>query len=213
MSLLTPQRLPLLLLTALCLAGVARAQSGGASVTASAAVSETVTLSFEERAGTLADGVRVASARKEGGTLVITISGVARDRTLINIPVRIRSNTTYRLIASAEAGGANLAKLSVAGVRPTGGLVAADAVEGLSVAGIFDARPGAVEATYAAGPRQRWLSSPLELLRGPRVSLGGTLSSPLNALEVTLSAAVEPRAAVPTWAVDLLLKAEPAAHR
>ncbi len=212
MSFLTPQRLHLFLLTTLCLTGVARAQSGGASVTASAAVSETVTLSTEERAGTFADGVRVASAYKEGGTLVITISGAAHVPTRISIPVRIRSNTAYRLLAAAAADGANLVKLSVAGARPTGGLVAADAVEALSVSSMFDTGSGVGMSAPTGGHKCPSLSSPLELLRGARISLGGALGSPLNALEVTLSAVVEPHAGGRAWTINLHLKSEPTAH-
>jgi hypothetical protein len=155
------------------------------------------------------DGARVASSRGEGGALVITISGTSRDLTRVSVPIRIRSNTGYRLLAAAKSDGAKLAGLSVIEARPTGKLVAADA-ETLSVATMFDARPGVVKSIPAGSLNRPGLSSPLEFLSGPLVSLGGTLLSPQNALEVTLSVAVEPGAEDQDWAVDLLLKAEPA---
>ncbi|HEX8119432.1 MAG TPA: hypothetical protein VF521_19290, partial [Pyrinomonadaceae bacterium] len=201
-----------LLLTTLCLSGVARSQSGGGSVTASGVVRGTVALSFEERAETYAEGVRVASAHNEGGTLVIAIYGSTSELTRVNVHILIRSNTAYRLLAAAKADGANLAGLSVAGARPTGALVAADAVEALTAADVFDAGPGVVEYSPAGGLKRLSLSTPLELLSGPRISLGGTVGSPLNALEVTISASVEPRADGRAWAINLHLKPEPAEH-
>jgi hypothetical protein len=211
MASLPLRSLNLFLITTLCLAGVARAQTGGARVTASGGVSQTVTLSFDQGAKVSTEAARVASSHDEGRALVITISGAARDLTRVSIPIRIRSNTAYRLLATAKSDGAKLASLSVVDARPTGRLVAADA-EALSVASMFDARPGAGKLIPADGFNRPGLSSLLELLSGPRVSLGGTLGSPLNALEVTLSMAVEPRAGEQVWAVDLLLTAEPAAR-
>lgn len=205
------QRFQFALFMLLCLTGVARGQTGGARVTASGGVSETVTLSFEH--GTkVSDGVAgVASSHTGERALVINISGTARGRTRVSIPIRIRSNTAYRLLATARTDGANLAGLSVVGARPTGNLVAADA-EALSVSRMFDARLGGGHPFPADGFQRLGLTSPLELLSGPRVSLGGTLLSPQNALEVTLSMAVEPRAGGVAWAIELLLTAEPAAR-
>jgi hypothetical protein len=204
------RRLPLLLITTLCLAGVARAQTGGARVTASGGVSQIVTLSFDQGAKVSPEGVGVASSNNEGRALVITISGTARDLTRVRIPIRIRSNTAYRLLATAKSDGAKLVGLSVVDARPTGKLVAADA-EVLGVSRMFDARLVAGTLFPADGFNRPNPSSLLELLSGPRVSLGGTLGSPLNALEVTLSMAVEPRAGAQVWTIELLLSAAPTA--
>lgn len=207
----SPHRLLLLLVTTLWLAGVARAQAGGSQVKVSGVVSATVALSFEQGA-TMSDEVaRVASSHGEGGSLVINISGTARDLTRVRVPILIRSNTGYRLLAAAKSDGANLAGVSVVEARPTGKMVAADA-EALTVATTFEARPGAGKTTPADGLNCPELSSPLEFLSGPRVSLGGTLLSTQNALEVTLSVAIEPRAGEQSWAIALLLTAEPAAR-
>jgi len=205
MTFIHSRRLHLLLLTTLCLSGVARAQTSGARVTVSGVVSATVALSFDRGASASEDGARVASSSGEGRALVITISGTGRGLARVSIPILIRSNTGYRLLAAAKSDGAKLADLSVVEARPTGKLVAADA-EALSVPAMFDGRPGAGKSIPGGGPS---LTSPLELLSGPRVSLGGTLLSPQNALELILSVAVEPGAGGEGWAIDLLLTAEP----
>jgi hypothetical protein len=203
------QRRFILLLTAmLYLSVVARAQSGG-SVKISGGVSETVLLSIPQ--GAEPPGVRVTSSQNADRSLTVILSGTTHDLTKVSIPVQIRSNTAYRLLATAQARGSNLSSLLVVGARPTGNLVAADA-EAVSVAGAFDGRGGANRSALAGGFDRPNLPAPLELLSGPRVSTGGTLTSPQNALEVTLSVAVEPQAGAQGWTVELLLSAAPVEH-
>jgi hypothetical protein len=204
------RRLTLLLSATLCLAGVARAQTAGGSVRMTGGVSETVALSVPQAAS--APGVRVTSSRNADGSLTVTLSGTTADPTEVRIPVQIRSNAGYRLSAAATAGGSNLLGLLVADARPSGHLVAPGAAEALNVSAAFDGRRGAGNSTAAGGFNRPNLSTPSELLSGPRVSLGGTLLSPHNALEVTLSAAVEPRADGQGWTVELLLSAAPGAR-
>lgn len=211
MASLLQRRLHLFLITLLCLSGVARAQSGAASVKMSGGVSEMVTLSSPAGEGVSADGVRVTSSHNPDRSLSITLSGSTRDVTRVGVPVQIRSNTGYRLFATAKGEGADLSSLSVDDAHPTGNLVAADAAGALSVAAIFDARPGAGKLIPADGFNRPSLSSPVELLSGPRVSLGGMPGSPQNALEITLSLGVKPRAGVQVWTIELLLSAGPAA--
>ena len=201
-----------LLITMLCLSGVARAQSGGAHVKMSGGVSEMVTLSSPSGANVSADGVRVTSSNAFGQSLSITLSGTARDLTRVSVPLQIRSNADYNLLAAAQVEGAGLSGLYVADAYPTGNLVAADAVGALSVAAIFDARQGAGKSIPAGGFNQTNLSSPVRLLSGPRVSLGGTQGSPQNALEVVLSLVVAPRARSQVWTIELLLTVAPSAR-
>jgi len=153
--------------------------------------------------------VVVSTSRNAERSLTVSISGVTRELTELRIPVQIRSNTGYRLLAAARGGGANLSSLLVVGARPTGTLAAADAAEAVSVAAAFDGRGGANQLTVAGGNRPN-PSALSELLSGPRVSLGGTLESPQNALEVVLSMTVEPQADGRSWTVELLLSAAPA---
>lgn len=208
MTFIPTRRLHLLLITMLCLAGGARAQAGGARVTMTGVVSGAIALSFDQGVTMSVDGTHVVSSQGEGRALVINISGTARDLKRVGVPILIRSNTGYRLLATVRSNGAQLAGLAVVEARPTGKLVAADA-EALNVAAMFDGRSGAGKSV-PGGAINRSIPSPsLELLSGPRVSLGGTLLSPQNALEVMLSVAVEPGADVEGWSVELLLTADP----
>ncbi len=207
MAALSLRRFSLFLTLTLCLACVARAQTGGGSVRMSGGVSETVVLSIPQ--GSAPPGVLVSTSRNADQSLTVNISGATRDLTELRIPVQIRSNTAYSLSAAAKAAGSNLSSLLVVNARPTGPLAAPGAAEAVSVAAAFDGRGGANQLTVAGGDRPN-LSALSELLSGPRVSLGGTLQSPQNALEVVLSLTVEPQADGQSWTVELLLSAAPA---
>lgn len=212
MAALPQRRFHLFITALLCLSSVARAQSGGASVKMSGGVTETVALSSPAGANASADGVRVTSSHTPDRSLSITLSGATLGLTRVSIPFQIRSNAGYTLLAAAKTDDADLRSLSIIDAHPTGGLVAADAAEALSVVEIFDARPGAGKLTPAADFNHPNLSSPVRLLSGPRVSRGGTPGSPQNALEVTLSLVVAPRAGIRVWTIELLLSAEPSAR-
>ncbi|HEX8557058.1 MAG TPA: hypothetical protein VF668_03095 [Pyrinomonadaceae bacterium] len=205
-------RLSLLLLAAFCMPCVARAQSGGASVNVSGGVSGTVMLSSPGVTVASAEGVRASASHTADRSLLITLSGSTRGLTRLAVPVQIRSNTAYTLRATLRADGSDVSRLSVADARPTGHLVAADAAKALRVAAAFDARPGAVQTLPAGGLDRLRLPSPLELLGGPLVSLGGSPQTPQNALEVTLALSVESHAGGRTWTIELLLSATPAAR-
>ncbi len=209
MAALSPRVFSLFLTLTLCLACVARAQTGGGSVRMSGVVSELVALSIPQATQTPV-GVLVSTSRNAERSLTVRIQGTTRGLTELRIPVQIRSNTGYRLFAKAQAGGSNLSSLLVVGARPTGNQVFHGAAEAVSVAAAFDGRNGADSSTSAGSNRPN-LSSLSELLSGPRVSLGGTLESPQNAVEVVLSVNVEPQAGGQSWAVELLLSAEPGA--
>jgi hypothetical protein len=211
MDALPQRRLHLCLVALLCLSGVARAQSGGACIQMSGGVSEMVALSSHAGANVSAYGVRVTSSHKPDRSLSITLSGTTRELTRVSIPFQIRSNTGYTLLATAKADGSDLSGLAVVDARPTGNLVAADAAA-LSVSSLFDAGTDAGELIPADRSRRPNLSSPLELLSGPRVSKGGTQGSPGNALEVTLSLVVAPRAGNQVWTIELLLTAAAGTH-
>ena len=205
MALLSLRGFSLSLMLTLCLAGVARAQTGG-SVRMSGGVSETVVLSIPQ--GAAAPGVLVNTSRNAEGSLTVTISGATRDLTEVRIPIQIRSNTAYRLSAAAKAAGSNLSSLLVVEARPTGNFVAPDAAEAIQPRAAFDGRSGVNQSTVAGDNRPN-LSALSELLSGPRVSTGGTLQSPQNALQVVLSLTVEPQADGHGWTVELLLSAAP----
>ena len=94
-----------------------------------------------------------------GNTVRITLSG---NDVVIRVPLLVRSNSSFKISAVSES---TIAELSVVDVQATGTLVSPQAVNGLNVPLKFDANL---------------------IASGPRVSLGGTLDSPNNALQITL---------------------------
>jgi hypothetical protein len=91
----------------------------------------------------------------------------------------VRSNSGFRISAAVESTTAELAQLSVIDVRATGSLVSPRAISELEVS-----------------------PQPDFSLSGPRISLGGTLDSPNNALQVTLFIRMKPQPAR-GWLVHL----------
>ncbi len=199
-------RLILFLIALLSLSASVRAQTSG-SVRMSGGVSGTVALTVPQ--GQDVPGVRVTSTKNADHSLTVTLEGVTRRPTVVSIPVQIRSNIGYRLLVTAKSDGSDLSSLQVVRARPTGNSVFPGAAEALGVAPAFDGRGGAGGPTPASGFKRLNLSAPAELISGPRVSFGGTLLSPQNALEVTLSLAVEPLDGLQSWTVELLLSAAP----
>ena len=141
------------------------AQSG--SVTLQGRVSETVALSILP---TFNQGeLDMAVVSSGGNTVRITLSGDA-DSSVIHVPLLVRSNSSFKISAVFESQTALLTQMSVVDVRAGGSLVS----------------PQAVNAAVVPPEGNVDLSRPLLVLSGPRVSLGGTLNSPNNALQVTL---------------------------
>ncbi len=126
------------------------------SVTLKATVSETVTLSTPESIG------------NNGNTVRITLP--SSDSPVIRVPLIVRSNIGFKITALVESQTAVLSELSVADMRATGRLVSPQIVNALQVKPQLD--PDA--------------SQPLFVVSGPRVSLGGTLNSPGNAVQITV---------------------------
>ena len=100
-----------------------------------------------------------------GNTVRITLSG---DDPVIRVPLLVRSNSSFKISAVF---GSEVSQLSVVDVQATGTLVSSQAVNGLNVPNTFDSNLVA---------------------SGPRVSLGGTLNSPNNALQITLLIRLNP---------------------
>ena len=135
-------------------AGV-KAQS---SVTLKATVSETVALSV------LPNSID-ANVVSSGNTVRITLSGTDAQ---VRVPLIVRSNSGFKISAIFESKTAVLSELSVEDLRATGRLVSPQIVD-------------AVNVEMQVDPDT---SQPLLVASGPRVSLGGTLHSLDNALQI-----------------------------
>ena len=133
------------------------------TVTVTGSVSKTVALSVAP--DSTPGNVQAVSS---GGTVRLTLSGNGAGTSVIRVPLLVRSNSSFKISGTFESTTAVLTELSVTDVRATGSLVSTEAIDNLQIPPEFD------------------LSSPFALLSGPRVSLGGTLNSPNNALQVTL---------------------------
>ena len=112
-----------------------------------------------------------------GSTVRMTLSGTGSNPEVIRVPLMVRSNTSFKISGIFESKTAQLTQLLVENVRATGKLVSSEAVNNLEIA------------------EQSDLQGRFLVLSGPRVSLGGTLNSPTNALQVTLILRIEPASA------------------
>ena len=149
------------------------AQTG--SVALQGNVSETVVLSVLPNFTHKDIDVNVISS--SGGTVRVTLSSTANEFPAIRVPLLVRSNSNFKISTVFESQTAVLTHLSVTDVHPTGSLVS----------------PGVVNALVSSEVDVN-ASQPLLVLSGPRVSLGGTLQSPNNALQVTILVRMRPQA-------------------
>ena len=158
-------------------AGV-KAQTG--VVTMKATVSEIVALSVLPNS---TQGNVQADVASSGNTVRITLSGDLTEGP-IRVPLLVRSNSSFKITAAVETKTAAPIQLSVTDVRATGVLVSARAIPELNVQRQFDLR--GLNESASSTPNLSNDVRPLLVLSGPRVSLGGTLFSPNNALQITI---------------------------
>lgn len=152
------------------------------SVTLTGTVSETVALSVAPTFGNM----DVVSSG--GNTMRITLSGSDAKSEVIRVPLLVRSNSSFKVSALFDSQTAGLDKLLVTDVQVTGSLVAPQIVNGVEI----------------RREQDRDTSLPFVVLSGPRISSGGTLVSPNNALKVTLLIHIKPQT-VSGWLVHLTL--------
>lgn len=147
---------------------VAEAQT----VTLQGRVSETVAILVSPHL--IRDDVDV-DVVNSGGTVRMILSGARAKSAVIRVPLIVRSNTNFRISGTFESNTAQLAELSVVDVRATGSLVSPEAINSLEIS------PQLTEKDSSTA-----FSNPFLLMSGPRISLGGTLQSSNNALQITL---------------------------
>ena len=148
------------------------AQSG--HVTVRATVSETVALSVLPN---FTHGNGEAIVVSSGNTVRITLTNAKNP--VLRVPLLVRSNSSFKISLAVEPKTDLLAHLSVADVRATGTLVSPHAIKQLNVPDQFD-----LSALN---------QSPMLVVSGPRVSLGGTLVSPNNALQIIVFIRLKPQ--------------------
>ena len=143
--------------------------------------------------GTVSETVALSVAptfpqSSNGNTVRITLTGDEAQSSVIRVPLLVRSNSSFKISAIFESQTVELSELSLADVRATGTLVSPQIVNTLDIRREVDED----------------VSRPLLVLSGPRVSLGGTLNSPNNALQVTLLIRIKP-GPVKGWLAHLTL--------
>ena len=178
----------------LCVPINMKAQTG--RVTMTGTISQTIALSASANLPSANVNTDVMST---GNTVRVVLSGNDAGAQVIRVPLLVRSNTGFKISAVVDSGTAALTQLSIVDVRATGSLVSPQAINGLSVPQPFDLR-GRDETSSTQNPLD--VSRPVLVVSGPRVSLGGTLDSPNNALQVTVLIRLEPQPARP-WLVQL----------
>lgn len=150
-------------------------------MTATGKVSEIVAFSISPKS--IHGSVDVALV-SSGNTVRMTLSARGAQSPVIRLPLIVRSNTRFKISGIFESKSAQLTHVSVIDVRATGRFVSPEAINNLEV------------------PEQFNLEGPFVVASGPRVSIGGTLESPNNALQITLLIRMKPRPAR-DWLVHL----------
>lgn len=176
-----------------------KAQTRSAAVTLKGTVSETVALSILPNATVNKVKENVVNS---GSTVVMTLSGSDTEPAFIRVPLLVRSNSGFRISTLVESKKALPIQMSVVDVRSTGALVSPGAISELDVAQQFDLRGLNEKASLATGSSPLGVSRPMLVLSGPRISLGGTLDSPNNALQITLFVRLRPQSGK-GWVVHL----------
>ena len=163
-------------------------------------VSETVVLSVLP---SFSAGKVEAEAVRSGNSLRLTLTSGDDEAPIILVPLLVRSNTGFRISALFESDNATLAQLSVIDVHPTGKL-ASSRVNLVTLTPRFDLQD--LDKVSRTAPVS--VSQPALILSGPRISLGGTLESPNNALQLTLLIRLQPHEPR-SWVVHLTFVATP----
>lgn len=178
-----------------------KAQTG--RVIINATVSETVSLSVLPNSTHSNVETDVMS---NGNTVRVVLSGTQADTPVVRVPLLVRSNSRFKISAVVESKTVELAQLSVVDARATGALVSSQAISDLNVPRQFDLR--GLKDNASSVPNLLEDALPLLVATGPRVSLGGTLNSPNNALQVTVLIRLKPQPAH-EWSMQLKFVATP----
>ena len=156
----------------------ARTFAQNAGVVLNGVVSKTVTVSVPR---ILPPNTIKTDVVNTGNRVDITFSSADKNG-LVRFPLLVRSNCGFKITAVLNSDSAVVTQVVITSVQGTGPLVSKQAVRDLNIVRRFDAR-GPEEKVFP-GSVGLELSDSLLVLSGPRISLGGTLDSPGNALEI-----------------------------
>lgn len=180
-----------------------RAQQAGVRVSGQVSAVAAVSAGSAVR---VVKGDAQVSARADGAHgLVLSVSGTRGGETHIEFPAQLRSNVGFDLIASCKTDGTRLSAFSVVEVSGAGKFVQPGAVGRVEIPSTFDGRVGA-RAPSGGGLD---LSSPVTILHAPPISLGGTLDSPGNMIEVVLRIILAAPPGEQNWHAELRVSAAP----
>ena len=152
-----------------------------AGVVLKGGVSETVTLSVPRIVAP--NTVKTDLVNTGSNRVDLTFSSDNKNG-VIRFPLLVRSNSGFNITAVLESESAVVTQVAITRVQATGPLVSRQAVHDIKLAQGFDAR--GLEEGVSPNSFAVELSQPRLVLSGPRISLGGTLDSPANALEIVL---------------------------
>jgi hypothetical protein len=156
----------------------ARTFAQNAGVVLNGVVSKTVTVSVPR---ILPPNTIKTDVVNTGNRVDITFSSADKNG-LVRFPLLVRSNCGFKITAVLNSNSAVVTQVVITSVQGTGPLVSKQTVRDLNIVRRFDAR-GPEEKVFP-GSVGLELSDSLLVLSGPRISLGGTLDSPGNALEI-----------------------------
>lgn len=130
-----------------------------ASVAAQSSVALRATVSEVVALSVAADS-NFAVVSSGGSTVRITLPVDDATEQVVRVPLLVRSNTSFKILTNLESTAVQPSEMSVTDVHATGNWVSPNVVNAVEVRG--------------------------KVITGPRVSLGGTLASPNNALQITV---------------------------
>jgi hypothetical protein len=164
-----------------------------------ATVTETVALSIASDSSHSDIDVDVVNS---GSSVRLTLSSTGIESQVIRVRLLVRSNIGFNISGMLDSKAILLAQLSVRDVRATGRLVSPEVIDNVEIPQEFDMRDRKDKDFPEKESSILDVSQPFLLLSGPRVSLGGTLTSPNNALQISVLIRIKPQ---PTrdWRVQL----------
>lgn len=185
-----------------------RAQRPSGTATATGQVSAVAAVSAKSAVRVVKGDAQVFAEAVGAQGLILSLSSRRGGETQIDIPIQLRSNADFAVIASWKTRGATLSALSVIEVDGAGALVYPGVAGRVEVPSPFDGRPG------TRAPKSRLeASSPATIFSGPPISMDGTLDSPGNMIEVVLRVVIAAPDVQKGWEAELKVSTVPRARR